>query len=228
MARNFYYGKQADVVNGSANFAAMIAQNPSILGLTTQQATNYGVLDTVLQSAFSTAMAPETRTPVTIQQKNIALKDVRDMAVDLARIVYATPSVSDAQLISLGLLPRPTYGPVPVAMTPPFVEVISVMGRLVKIRIHSAAPDESRKPNGSIGAQVYTFVGPDAPTDPTQYQFQGIATRGICEISFPNSVASGATAWIAAAWISRRGIAGVACTPVPVTIQGGPVLAEVV
>jgi hypothetical protein len=113
-------------------------------------------------------------------------------------------------------------------MTPPFVEVKSVAGRLVTIRIHSASPDESRKPYGSIGAQVYTFVGPDAPTDPTQYQFQGIATRGICEIGFPNSVASGATAWIAAAWISGRGIAGVACTPVPVTIQGGPILAEVV
>jgi hypothetical protein len=46
-------------------------------------------------------------------------------------------------------------------------------------------------------------------------------------ILLPNDVPSGATAWIAAAWVSQRGQRGTACNPVQVTIQGGPVLPQV-
>ena len=45
------------------------------------------------------------------------------------------------------------------------------------------------------------------------------------EIVFPDDVASGATAWISAGWISRRGVRGMACPPIQVTVTGGPVRA---
>ena len=54
---------------------------------------------------------------------------------------------------------------------------------------------------------------------------EGYESRGTCQIVFPDDVPSGATAWVAAAWLSTRGRSGRACLPVRVTIQGGPVLA---
>lgn len=225
MPRNFYLRTQAEIVSGSANFASLIVANAATYGLTSVQATAYQGLDVALQSAYTAAINPETRTPVAVGAKDSAITNVRNRAILLSKIIYATPSVNDSQLTALGLLPRAVRTPRPPATTPPVVEVMSVSGRLVKVRIHAVSSAGARKPVGSVGALVYSFTGPAAPTDPRQYHYEGLATRGTCEIQFPNDVASGATAWIAAAWVSQRGAPGTACTPVQVTVQGGPVLA---
>src|SRR5687768_15820461 len=74
MPRNFYFGKDADIVTGSANFASLIATGFASYGLTTGQATAFGTLDTALQSAHTDAVEPSTRTPVSVEAKNIALR----------------------------------------------------------------------------------------------------------------------------------------------------------
>jgi hypothetical protein len=226
MDRNFYYGKQADIVAGSANFASLISTGFASYGLTSAQATSFGTVNTALQASYTAAITPETRTPVSIEQKNLDIRTMRTMAINLAKIIYATPTVNDAQLVALGLLPRTVPTPIPPAMNPPVLEVISVSGRMVNVRIHQSTTESARKPFGSAGAQVFSFVGPDAPTDPTQYHYEGLATRRKFSVVFPNSVPTGATAWLAAAWLSQRGQSGIACNPVQVTVQGGPVLAE--
>ncbi|MBA3273102.1 MAG: hypothetical protein H0T11_04420 [Chthoniobacterales bacterium] len=225
MPRNFYYGKDAQVVSGSANFSSIIGADYAALGLTSAQATGFATINTTLQNAFTAAITPETRTPVAIETKNIAIDNMRRQAVLLSKIIYATPAVTDAQLVSLGLLPRNLPTPAPIPNTPPVVDVLSVTGRLVKVRIHAAEGESGRKPYGCAGAQVYSYVGATAPTDPREYHYEGLATREKCEILFPNTVASGATVWIAAGWVTQRGFPCVACTPVQVTLQGGPVLA---
>ena len=47
------------------------------------------------------------------------------------------------------------------------------------------------KPFGATGANVYSFVGADAPTDPHIYHYEGLATRGTTQVLFPDTVASG-------------------------------------
>jgi hypothetical protein len=227
MPRNFYHGKQADIVTASANFASLIAAQPTDYALTPAQATAFGLLNTALQSSYTAAITPETRTPVAIEEKNLAIRNMRTMAIGLAKLMYsAVGTVTDAQLVSLGLLPRTSPTPIPPELLAPILEVLSVTGRTANVRVHQSTGDARRKPIGSAGAQIFTHVGPTAPADPTEYHYEGLATRGRLAIQFPNSVASGATAWIAAAWVSQRGVVGMACTPVQVTIQGGPILAE--
>ena len=46
MPRNFYYGKDATIVAGSANFASLISSGAVSYGLTTAQATAFGTLNT--------------------------------------------------------------------------------------------------------------------------------------------------------------------------------------
>jgi hypothetical protein len=223
MPRNFYYGKDADIVAGSANFASLIATGFASYGLTSAQSTAFGTLNTALQSAYSAAVNPSTRTPVAIEAKNLALRNMRANAILLAKIVYATATVTDTQLVALGLLPRSLRTPITVPTVPPTIEVISVMGRLVKVRIHDTETERRGLPFGATGANIYSFVGPDAPTDPREYHFEGVSTRAIAEILFPNTVASGATVWLSACWVSARGQMSIGSTPVSFTLQGGAI-----
>ena len=71
--RNFYHGKDATIVSGSANFAAIIAAEFAALGLTTAQSTAFGLVNTSLQTSYSEATTPATRTSVAIEQKNLAM-----------------------------------------------------------------------------------------------------------------------------------------------------------
>ena len=56
MPRNFYFGKDANVVTGSANFASLIATGFATYGLTSAQSVAFGLLNTALQSSFGIIM----------------------------------------------------------------------------------------------------------------------------------------------------------------------------
>ena len=227
MQRNFYHGRDATVVSGSANFAAILTADAAALGLLPAQATAFGLLNTALQSAYTAAVTPETRTPVAIEQKNLAVKQMRAAAIPLARQIVGNPAVTDAQLVALGLLPRTVPTTRPATMTAPEVDAVDVDGRIVTLRVRQAGVVESNaRPLGSAGAYIFSYVGATPPADPNAYKFEGLCTRRTVRVVFPNDVPGGATAWIAAAWVSQRGQRGYACNPVSVTIQGGPVLAE--
>ena len=111
MARNFYLRRQAEIVSGSANFASLIVANAALYGLTSSQSTGYQTLDSVLQAAYSAAVNPDTRTPVAIGAKDLAIRNVRDRAIVISKIIYATQTVNDYQLTALGLLPRGADAP---------------------------------------------------------------------------------------------------------------------
>src|SRR4051794_30670230 len=148
---NFYNGTNAQVVAGSANFASLIATGFASYGLSSAQSTAFGVLNTALQAKYLAATTPATRTSAAIEGKNLALANMRRSAITLSKLIYGTPTVSDEQLVTLGLLPRPVPTPRPVPPTPPVLEVVSCSGRLVNIRLHGAAPDSTRaRPFGAI------------------------------------------------------------------------------
>ena len=77
------------------------------------------------------------------------------------------------------------------------------------------------KPDGAVAAWVYSFVGTNYPTDPTEWDFQGATTRSTHEIVFPDSVANGAQVWICAAWINAKQEAGPVSVPITTNVQGG-------
>ncbi len=70
---------------------------------------------------------------------------------------------------------------------------------------------------------IYTFVGPEAPTDPRQYHFEGPTTRPTTQIIFPNTVPSGATVWVSAQWVSARGQLSIGSVPISFALQGGAI-----
>lgn len=226
MLRNFYFGKDATIVSGSANFAALIATGFAGYGLTTGQAGAFGTLNTALQTAYTAAINPATKTRVTVAAKVLAIRNMRASAVVLSKIIYATAMVTDGMLMGLGLLPRAARTPIGVPTTSPIVEVGIVSGRLVNVKLHSSDSTRRGIEIGAKGANVYSFVGPAMPTDPREYHFEGMTTRTAAQILFPDSAPSGATVWLSACWINARGQTGPASAPISFTLQGGGVLPQ--
>ena len=226
MPRNFYFGTDAHIVTGSANFSTLISAAPTTYGLVAAQATAFAALNTSLQNAYSEAIEPSTRTPVSIEAKNIALRAMRAEAILLSKIIYATATVNDSQLIALGLLPRPTRQRVGPPVDAPVVDIVSVVGNTVKVRLHAAGDSSKRgKPDGVDGAAMYSFVGAVPPADEATWQFEGITSRTKNEIVFPASVAPGSQVWLTAFWFNERKEQGPAATKVTTNLQGGGVAA---
>lgn len=223
MSRNFYYGPDASMVSGSAVFSAGINADPHAVGLTTEQALAYSEVDAALQAAYATAIDPCTRTPVAVSKKNAALKAMQRMAKNLADIIRATPTVSDGQLIALGLLPRPVRTRRHVPDSPPLVRVISVIGRIVTVRVcDRSLPNSRRKAFGASGAEIFSFVG-EHPAAEGDFRYECFTSRTTAQITFPNDVPNGATVWLSARWVSARGETSIGSAPICFTLQGGMV-----
>jgi hypothetical protein len=226
MARNCYFGADATMVSGSATFSAQINADAPAFGLTNEQAVEYGAIDAQLQSAFAAATTPATRTSVTVAQKNALIKTMQRRARALSDIIRATAGVSDAQLLSLGLLPRPRRARRNAPAEPPSVRVISVVGRVVKVRVCDPQSSSGRsKAFGACGAEVFSHVGEQAPDDRRAYHFEGMTSRTTMQITFADQVRSGATVWLSARWISARGETGAASVPISFNLTGGPIVA---
>ncbi len=221
MPLNFYSGTEDDLKVGSANLVTIVTPVPATWGLTSGQITSYNTLATTYATKLALTQVAGTKTKVTVAQKNEAKKALKLASVRMNRIISSIPTVTNDQLIELGLNPRATPGPRPFPTTPPTVEVISCAGRLVKIRIHDTSTESRGKPFGTTGANLFSYVGSSSPTDPALYHLEGTATRATIDVLFPDSVASGATIWLSACWINARGERGIGSTPISFTIQGG-------
>lgn len=227
MSQAFYAGTQAELAAGAANLVEIVTPAPATYGVPTATLTAYTTLTNNFISLLELATEPATRTTVSVENKNAAMKLLRSASVDIAKLITATQTVTNGMLLALQLNPRIIPQPRPVPMAPPAVDVKSVTGRIATLRVHDAQSENRRgKPFGATGAMIYTFVGENPPEDPTQYYCQGVATRTYVDVLFPNSVPSGATVWVSACWIGPRGQLGNGSAPRSFTLQGGPVTAQ--
>ena len=191
MARNFYFGSDATMASGSASFSALINSDPEAFGISEAQAVAYGEIDAALQSAVRAATTPQTRTVVSVAEKNRLMKAMQRSASDLSGIIHATPTVNDAQLISLGLLPRSSGTRRHVPETPPIVRVISVAGRVVNIRVcDKDSPSSRSKPFGATGWHLYSYVGEEATTDRARFTSKASSAARRRESHFPTTSAT--------------------------------------
>src|SRR5688572_8590898 len=119
MGKSFYLAQShADLYAGSNTFSGLITASPTSYGLVAGQASAYAALNASYAAAFLLAQAPQTRTKGTIQARNDAAIPLRNSASELAKIIDATPTVTNQQKIDLGLSVRATPGPMPAPGTP--------------------------------------------------------------------------------------------------------------
>jgi hypothetical protein len=219
---DFLPAKDADLLAWSSNFSAKITATPTAYGLTAAQATAYGSLHTAFSTALATASNPATRTRGTIAAKDAARDPLKANARDLARIINAFPSITNQQRIDLGLNPRSgTITPTNPPDETPVMEVVSAIGRMLKIKLRAQDSSRRGKPDGVDGATVFSFVGSAPPADISLWKFEGSTTRTVFDLEFPASVPAGSQVWLCAFWFSPRAQSGPACTPISAYLAGG-------
>jgi hypothetical protein len=220
--------READLVTWTQNFSTLISATPTVFGLTAPMALAYATLSGNFVTSYNVANAESTRTRVTVADKNAKKATMLASARSLIRTIQGTASVTPAQKIELGINPRDIVpSPIPAPANPPLLQIVSAIGRTVKIRLKdSVSTDRRGRPPGAAGATVFSFVGPTAPSDPSEYHFEGNTSLTVVDILFPDDTPSGAQVWITAFWRNARGISGPACTPVGTNLPGGAALPE--
>jgi hypothetical protein len=221
MPRPFYQRTDALLGTGASNAVTIITPALATYGVPSGFMTSYTALTTDYNTKLALATAPATRTSVAVEEKNVARDLLRKASAMLAKYCTATSTCTNAMLLALQMNERVIPTPRPVWPTPPTIDVLSVVNRLVTVRVHDPASESRGLPFGCVSANMYSYVGPTPPADPREYFFEGATTRAKTQILFPDSVASGATVWLSACWVSARGQRSMGSTPISFTLQGG-------
>ena len=212
---NFLPDRDAELLTWATSASGFITATPTAYGLTAGIAT---VLAAALAS-YSTALEavqPGVRSKMAVMTKNNAKAALKTNIRAWAKIVEGTASVTNAQKAQLGLNVRAQPSPIPPPAAAPALDIISVIGRTVKVRLHDAGGTGRGKPAGVNGATVLSFTGLTPPADLGEWKLEGLASKTTFDVVFPATLAPGATVWLASYWFNERKQAGPACAPVSV------------
>ncbi len=220
--RDFLPSKDADLLAWANSFSAKITATPVAYGLVAAQATAFSALLTTWSADLAVATDPATRTRAAIAAKNASRTPLKAEARELARIINAFPSITNEQRIELGLTPRSgTISPINPPTECPVLEVVSAIGRTLKLKLRSSDSNRRGKPADVAGATLFSYVGSAPPADIAAWKFEGSITKTVFDCEFPASVAAGAQVWLCAFWFSPRAQSGPACQPVSAYLAGG-------
>lgn len=212
----FLPDRDATLLTWATSASGFITSTPTAYGLTAGIATAFaGVLATY--STALEAVAPGVRNKMAVLTKNTAKVALKANIRAWAKIVEGTASVTNAQKAQLGLNVRAHPSPIPPPAAAPALDVVSVIGRTIKVRLHDAGGTRRGKPAGVNGAAVLSFTGATPPADISDWKLEGLASKTVFDIVFPGALAPGATVWLSSYWFNERKQAGPACTPVSVT-----------
>jgi len=218
-------GKQAAQVGFSGNLASVISVDPITWGVTAQMSTDFVALNAALQTAWTTATEPSTRTKVTVRAKDDALKAMKVLARRIVGFLQASPSVNDQMLVEAGLTVRKTHpSPRPAPAQKPIVVVTLVDGRRVDVELRQDMEKRGKAPNASI-AVIFTHIGETAPSGPDGWTFAMQTTKTKFTLPFPAGTA-GQKAYITAFWSNSKGQSSPGATPVSVDLPAGGVLPQ--
>lgn len=205
------------------NFYAVGNPIATSLGLTSAQFTSFNGLISTFQTDLA-ACAPDIRNKAAVVAKNQARTALKNSARLLSSIVEGQATVTDATKTQLGLNVRKPPTPSPIPTSAPVIVVETVSGFTVKVRLKEQSGGKPRgKPAQTIGASFFSYVGADAPSDISQWKFEGNTGRTIFDVQFPNTLAKGTVVWFTAFWFNGAKLSGPMTTPISAVLQAGTV-----
>ena len=209
----FLPDREPELVTWMGTFKTQIIANPTAVGLTALQATNFGVLSDEFVANYNICNNDSTNSRAAVATKNSAMKAAIANARLLAGIIQKFPGTTTADRIALGLTVPIVPAPVPVPSAIPSIDILGVVDKTVKVKIHNGTTTKRGRPAGVAGAFVYSFVGDTAPADMTAWIFQGCSTKTKFDVVLVGTVLPFAKVWLTAQWINPRKQPGPACTP---------------
>lgn len=202
--------RDADLANWADNFNTLLTASPSTYGLVAGDATAVDAVVVPFITAYSAAINPGTRTPVTISAKDDAkilmLATVRPYAIN----VSLNQGVITSDKIDLGVNPRTsTPTPITAPTTNPIISIVNAtpLQHVLRYRDETASPTVKAKPYGVTQLYLYGTASATPITDPAVLLFLGSRTKSPALIEWQAGDV-GKTAYYAARWATRTGEIG--------------------
>ncbi|MEM9415894.1 MAG: hypothetical protein AAGA29_10520 [Planctomycetota bacterium] len=215
MGKNFIPTRESVLVTWTKSFEQTIAKQPTDFGLTVEQATAYTTAQAAFAAAYQTANEPMTRSPGNIEIKNTAKDALIALTRELVKIIQAYPGTTNDMRRELGVtVPDLDPTPVPPPSETPTIDVLSVDGWTLNVRLHNGESSRRGKPVGVKGATVFSYVGDQPPMSVDDWKFEGNTTKTDTKVVFPTTVAPGTKVWLTAFWFNPTAQSGPAATPV--------------
>ena len=223
MRTSYFPSTDSGLLAWSTAFSSKINIDYAVLGISQQQAAEYAALNEVYAMAMA-ACEPRIRSVASVARKNQAMQQLKNNARLLVSLIKGTAGVTDAQLVALGLNVRSKATINPVPDTAPTINILSVTGFRVKIRVYDGTiTGKSGRARGTIGLSVFSAVGTTPPGKISDWKFEGNYGRTAIDIEFRSSLPPGTRVWLCAFWFNGRKQSGPLSRPVWTNLQGGGV-----
>lgn len=200
--------KNADYVIWLANLEAVIAVDFALYGLTAGDANDLNAANAAVQAAFTLAQDPATRTPVTVNNFDVARAAATVYAREFNATAQALPATS-GELITAGFPVRSTVRspqtPITASIDLALVSLIPEVLRLTAT--NPATPNTKAKPLDTRAVQFAMTIGTTAGVDPAQATEYRFGTRVPYDIT-TTTLQRGKIATIWARYQSRGSIGG--------------------
>jgi hypothetical protein len=210
MATNYLPVPDADFNNWVLNFNSLITANPGTYGLTAGDAAAIATPTANWSAAYTLAVTPATRTPVTVSAKNTEKAVLTAVVRSYGRIILANAGVSDSNKTALGLNVRdPVNSPIPAPVTNPVLGLIGAQPGQITLTYHDSAASATvkAKPFGATQLELRAFFGTTAPVSPAATPYYGVFTRTPFAVNAPSGSA-GQSVWFYGRWLTAKGLAG--------------------
>lgn len=207
--------RESDLVTWSKNFETLVTADAAAYGLSLDQSTAYLNAQAAFAAAYQVANESTTRSPANIEIKNTAKKALIELTREYVNICQAYPGMTNDKRAALQItIPDTDRTPVPVPETAPDIDLVSVIGNTVTIRLHNADSTKRARPAYVTGATVFTHVGSEPPADIAGWKFEGNTKLTTVDINVPPTVAPNSKLWITAFWRNNLDQSGPATSPV--------------
>jgi hypothetical protein len=191
------------------NFSTLLTASPATYGLAAPDAVLVAAEQSAFAAAYSLAIDPSTRTPVTVANKDAARAAAQVVVRPYAVEISQNPAVSNGDKTAIGVTVRVTTPtPIPAPVTAPAIELIKASPLVQQLQIRPVGSTSKGKPFGCIAIEVARIVGTVAATDPAQLRIIGQYGKTPLIQSFV-SADQGKIVTYAARYRTRSGPAGV-------------------
>jgi hypothetical protein len=208
------------------NFSAVLAAAPAVYDQTAATATAVTAAVDLYVDALTTLITARAN-GVRSQQMTADKDSARASMLNVLRPIYSavqdSVTISDSAKIAIGVHVKSTHNvPQPEPDFSPLMTIVKVNGSTVTVRMANPnEPSSNAKPPFVSGMALFSYVGDTPPTDPAAFKFEGNWSRVEADVTFPVSVATGATVFFTSFFFNNRKESGPACTPISATIGAG-------
>lgn len=212
MAKDWIHRKNSDFNDQALNFANRIVAESAAYGIDPAEAAQLAAEQVDYAAKYQTASQPGSRTSVAVIARDDARKVLANHMRSIGARVRANPVVTDEMRILLSLTvpgqaPAAPDGP---PKTRPRINVLSLDGNHLTLRVRDTESASPAKPRHYLGAQIYicTDSTEQAPADLNRWRLATVTTKGKTLVKLP-FIEPGTRVWLCARWFNTHGAGAV-------------------